>query len=139
MGIRGRAQEAVGELVAAFRVEVVAMRQQSAYEAQQSLARLVQVVDEARARFGEQDTRFPSNLGELAQRLQAADAWAQAEPARIAAIIRAAPAAPAPVTPPARAAQPAAEDSPGLLAVGPALLGSPARLPVGAASTRPAL
>ncbi len=82
-----QAQGAVLELVAAFRIEVAAMRQQSAYEAQQSLARLVQVVDEARARFGEQDARFSSNLGELAQRLQAADVWAQAEPARIAAAV----------------------------------------------------
>ena len=124
-----QAQDAVRELVTAFRVEVVAMRQQSAYEAQQSLERLVQVVDEARARFGEQDTRFSSNLGELAQRLQAADAWAQAEPARVAAIVHAAPAPPwlsaaHPITPP-RAAPLGAPGSPHLV-LGPALSASPA-------------
>ena len=63
-----QAQAAVQELVAAFRVEVVAMRQTTLYEAEQSLARLTQVVDEARARFGEQDARFSTGLGELAQR-----------------------------------------------------------------------
>ncbi len=89
-----QAQEAVRELVAAFRIEVLAMRQTTMYEAQQSLTRLEQVVEEARARFGEQDARFASGLGELAQRLQAADAWAQAEPARVAAIVHAAPAPP---------------------------------------------
>ena len=61
-----QAQEAVLELVTAFRIEVVAMRQTTMYEAQQSLSRLEQVVDEARARFGEQDVRFASGLGELA-------------------------------------------------------------------------
>ncbi len=125
-GAFGQAQEAVQDLVAAFRVEVVAMRQTTMLEAQRSLANLEHVVEEARARFGEQDARFTSGLVELAQRLQAADAWAQAEPARIAAIVRAAPAAPAPVTPPARAAQPFGADSPGRLVMGPALLTSPA-------------
>ena len=97
VGVSGafvQAQDAVRELVAAFRIEVLAMRQTTMYEAQQSLIRLEQVVEEARARFGEQDARFASGLGELAQRLQAADAWAQAEPARVAAIVHAAPAPP---------------------------------------------
>ncbi len=135
-GISGafeQAQDAIRELVAAFRIEVVAMRQTTANESAQSLARLEHVVEEARARFGEQDARFTSGLGELAQRLQAADAWAQAEPARVAAIVRDTPAPPwlsapppAPVTPPFRAAQPAAADSPGRLVMGPALLTSPA-------------
>ncbi len=127
-----QAQEAVHDLVTTFRIEVVAMRQTTMYEAQQSLARLEQVVEEARARFGEQDARFASGLGELAQRLQAADAWAQAEPPRVAAIVHAVPAppwlsAPPPVhrTPPP-AAQPAAADSPGHLVLGPALAASPA-------------
>ncbi len=61
-----QAQEAVRELVAAFRVEVVAMRQTTMYEAQQSLANLERVVEDARARFGEQDARFASGLSELA-------------------------------------------------------------------------
>jgi hypothetical protein len=97
-----QAQEAVRELVAQFRIEVLAMRQTTMYEAQQSLSRLEHVVEEARARFGEQDARFSSGLGELAHRLQDADAWAQAEPARVAAIVHAA----APGTPPQRDAQP---------------------------------
>ena len=59
-----QAQAAVQELVAAFRVEVVAMRQTSLYEAQQSLERLELVVSDARARFGEQDARFSTGLGE---------------------------------------------------------------------------
>ena len=127
-GAFGQAQDAVRDLVTAFRAEVVAMRQTTAYEANQTLANLERVVAEARARFGEQDARFAADLSELAQRLQAADAWAQAEPARVAAIVQAAPpwlSAP-PVTPPQRAAQPAAADSPGRLVVGPALLTSPA-------------
>ena len=57
-----QAQEAVGELVAAFRVEVAAMRQTTMWEAQQSLARLELVVEQARAKFDTQD----SGLGELA-------------------------------------------------------------------------
>ena len=91
-GAFGQAQEAVRDLVTAFRIEVVAMRQATMHEAAQSLANLEHVVEEARARFGEQDARFTSGLVELAQRLQAADTWAQAEPSRPAALIRARPA-----------------------------------------------
>ena len=101
-----QAQGAVQELVGAFRMEVAAMRQTTMWEAQQSLERLEQVVSDARARFGEQDARFTAGLNELAQRLQAADAWARDEPARVAALlVSAAPAPPAPApgwtTPPA--------------------------------------
>jgi hypothetical protein len=121
-----QAQETVRELVSAFRVEVLTMRQTTMVEAQQSLERLTQVVEEARARFGEQDARFASGLGELAQRLVAADAWAQDEPARIAAIVHASAPQPAPATPPQRTAQPVGADSPGRLVMGPGLLTSPA-------------
>ncbi len=62
-GAFGQAEETVRDIVTAFRIEVVAMRQTTMYEAQQSLSRLEQVVDEARARFGEQDARFSSGLG----------------------------------------------------------------------------
>ena len=98
-------------IIEAFRAEAETMRQHAGREAQQSLARLEQVVAEARARFGEQDGRFAAGLGELAQRLQVVDAWAQAEPARVAAIVHAAPvppwlSAPVPLTPP-RAHRPA--------------------------------
>ncbi len=85
---------AVRELVVACSVGVVAMGQPTMLEAQASLARLEHVVEEARARFGEQDARFTAGLGELAHGLQAADTWAQAEPARIAAAVQAVPAAP---------------------------------------------
>jgi hypothetical protein len=117
-------------IIGDFQVEAERMRQHTGHEAQQSLARLEHVVAEARARFGEQDARFTAGLGELAQRLQAADAWAQAEPARVAAIVQAAPvppwlSAPVPSTPP-NAQRPSAEDSPGRLVEGPALLTSPA-------------
>jgi hypothetical protein len=108
LGITGafsQAQVVIVDLVAAFRVEVTAMRQATLFEAQQSLALLEQVVTEARTRFDEQDVRFTAGLSELAQRLQAADAWAQQEPTRVAALVQAAPApawhtAPVPGTPP---------------------------------------
>ncbi len=60
-------------------------------EATQSLSRLELVVGEARARFDTQDALVAGGLRELAQRLQAVDAWAQAEPARVAALVHAAP------------------------------------------------
>jgi hypothetical protein len=122
-----QAQAAVQDLVAAFRVEVIGMSRTTQHEAQQSLERLTQVVEEARARFGEQDARFAAGLGELAQRLQAADTWAQQEPARVAALVQAAPppwlTAPVPSTPP-NAQRPGADGSPGRLSVGPALQAS---------------
>ena len=86
------AEASVRQLVTAFRIEVVAMRQTTALEAQASLARLGQVVEEARARFDTQDARFTTGLAELAQRMQAVDTWAQAEPSRIAAAVQAVPA-----------------------------------------------
>ncbi len=51
-GAFGQAQEAVRDLVAAFRIEVLAMRQTTMLEAQASLVRLEHVVKEAHARFG---------------------------------------------------------------------------------------
>ncbi len=50
-GAFGQAQDAVRDLVTAFRIEVVAMRQTTMHEAQQSLANLEHIVEEARARF----------------------------------------------------------------------------------------
>jgi hypothetical protein len=110
-------------IIEAFRAEMEVSRQQAWYEAQQSVARLEMVVTEARARFGEQDARFATGLAELAQRLQAADAWAQAEPTRVAAMVHAAPAAPPWLSAPVPSTPP---DSPGRLVVGPALSTSPA-------------
>jgi hypothetical protein len=52
-GAFGQAETTVRDIVAAFRTEVVTIRQTTQYEAQASLSRLEQVVDEARARFGE--------------------------------------------------------------------------------------
>ncbi len=104
-------------IIEAFRSEAAMMQQQAGYEAQQSLARLTQVVSEARTRFDAQDARFGAGLAEVAQRLQVVDAWAQAEPTRVAAMMQAAPAPlpPVPSTPPA-----------GRLVVGPTLVSSPA-------------
>ncbi len=125
------AEASVRQLVTAFRIEVVAMRQTTALEAQASLARLGQVVEEARARFDTQDARFTTGLAELAQRMQAVDTWAQAEPSRIAAAVQAVPAPwlgaarPGSATPPPRAAPLGAPDSPHLV-IGAGLLTSPA-------------
>ncbi len=54
-----------------FRLEAETTRNHSAYEATQTLARLEQVVSEARARFDAQDARVSQDLGELAQRVAA--------------------------------------------------------------------
>ncbi len=70
------------------------MRQHGQLEAQQSVARLEHVVAEARQRFDAQEVRFSHDLGELVRRQQAVEAWAQAEPTRVAAIVQAAPAPP---------------------------------------------
>ncbi len=121
-----QAKETLLAIVTDFRAEAGTMRQQGQYEAAQSVARLELVVGEARAKFDVQDVRFADGLSELAQRFQAVDAWAQAEPARVAAIVQAAPAPPwlptspggttyfplqpdmrpAPASPPPRAQQP---------------------------------
>ena len=90
-GAFAQAEVTVLGIVTDFRAEVAAMRQTTLHEAGASLARLQAVVAEARTRFGEQDARFTAGLGELAQRLQAADTWAQGEPVRVAAIVNAAP------------------------------------------------
>ena len=74
-------------IIEAFRAEVEMMRQQSYYEAQQSLERLERVVSEAGARFGDQDSRFAAGLDSLAYRLQAADTCAQGQTARVAAMM----------------------------------------------------
>ncbi len=79
-------------------------------------------------KFDTRGARFTTGLVELNQRLRAADAWAQAEPTRIAAAVQAVPApwlgAARPSTPP-RAAPLGAPDSPHLV-LGPALSSSPA-------------
>ncbi len=74
-----------------FRLEAETTRNHSAYEATQTLARLEQVVSEARARFDAQDARVSQDLGELAQRVAAVPPQA--------AVFQAAP-APAVVTSP---------------------------------------
>jgi hypothetical protein len=89
-----QAKEALFMIVSDFRGEAETLRRQGQYEAAQSIARLEQVVLEARTKFDAQDVRFSDGLNELAQRLLAVDAWAQAEPARVAAIVQAAPAPP---------------------------------------------
>ncbi len=85
------AQAALQAIVDNFRVEAAKLRYDGEVAATQSLSRLELVVGEARARFDSQDALVAQGLGELAQRLQAVDAWAQAEPARVAALVEAAP------------------------------------------------
>jgi len=82
-----QAKEALLTIVGDFRGEAEMLRQQDQYEAAQSIARLEQVVTQARLRFDAQDSRFTEGLNALAQRLQAVDAWAQAEPTRVAAAV----------------------------------------------------
>ena len=87
-----QAKEALQSIVTDFRVEAETMRRRGEHEAAQSVARLELVVGEARTKFDAQDVRFSDDLNELARRLLAVDAWAQAEPARVAAMVQAAPA-----------------------------------------------
>jgi hypothetical protein len=89
-----QARDTLLAIVADFRTEAATLRQHGQYEAAQSVGRLEQVVAEARARFDAQDARFTDGLSELARRLLAVDAWAQAEPARVAAIVQAVPTQP---------------------------------------------
>ncbi len=58
-------------IVAEFRLEAEALRQHSLYEAQQGLARLNQVVAEARGRFDAQDARVTQDLNDLARHVAA--------------------------------------------------------------------
>ncbi len=81
-------------IVVDFRAEAEMMRQHGQYEAAQSVARFELVVTEARTRFDAQDERFADGLRELVRRQQAVEAWVQAEPTRVAAIVQAAPAPP---------------------------------------------
>mgnify|MGYP002176398871 CR=1 FL=1 len=81
-----------------FRLEAETMRNHSLYEATQNLARLDQVVAEARARFDAQDARVSQDLGELARRVAAAPAPPGVQPQ--AATFQAAPAPPQLVTSP---------------------------------------
>ena len=89
-----QAKETLYAIVVDFRAEAETMRQHGQYEAAQSVARLELVVAEARARFDAQDGRFTDGLSELVRRQQAVEAWARAEPTRVAAAVRAAPAPP---------------------------------------------
>ena len=85
-----QAQEAARAIVSDFRLEAATMRQQGQNEAAQAIARLEAVVGDARARFAVQDATRADDLGELNRRLLAIDGWAQAEPQRVAAQVRAA-------------------------------------------------
>ena len=62
------------QIVVDFRGEAETLRQHSLYEANQGLARLEQVVTDARSRFDAQDARHTQDLGELARRISAAPA-----------------------------------------------------------------
>ena len=63
-----QAKEALLAIVTSSRAEAETMRQQGQYEAAQSVARLEQVIGEARPKFDVQDARFADGLSELAQR-----------------------------------------------------------------------
>jgi hypothetical protein len=84
-----QAKGALQNIVGDFRLEAETMRALSQREAAQSMERLELVVGEARQRFNAQDTRTTNDLRELSRRLVAIDEWAQAEPARLAAMVRA--------------------------------------------------
>ena len=94
-----QAKEALLNIVNDFRLEAETTRQRVQHEAAQSVARLELVVGDARTRFDAQDARRTGDLSELGRRLAAVDAWAQAEPARMAAMVRVAPPAPQPTSP----------------------------------------
>jgi hypothetical protein len=125
-----QARDTLLQMIVDFRGEAEMQRAQGQYAAGQSIARLEQVVTEARTRFDAQDSRFSEGLSELARRQQAVETWAQGEPTRIAAIVQATPAPPrspggtpltfypspspaqAPATPTPRAEQPQPTASP---------------------------
>ncbi len=67
-------------IIAEFRLEAEALRQHSLYEAQQGLARLNQVVAEARGRFDAQDARVTQDLGDLARHMATQLQQAQHQP-----------------------------------------------------------
>ena len=80
-----QARAALLAIVVDFRTEAETMRLHSVHEATLSVGRLDFVVNEARGRFDLQEARLAQGLGELGQRQQAFETWAQAEPARVAA------------------------------------------------------
>ena len=84
-----QAKGALQSIVGDFRLEAETMRALMLREATQTTERLELVVGEARRRFDAQDTRVTDDLRELGRRLVAIDEWAQAEPARLAAMVRA--------------------------------------------------
>jgi hypothetical protein len=114
-----QAKGTVMSIVANFRSEAEALRQHGQYEASQSVARLELVISEARTRFDAQDLRFTENLAELMRRQQAVEAWASTEPARVAAIIQAAPIPPWVPRSPGGTPQLSFYPSPGLQAAAP--------------------
>ena len=93
-----QAQEALLAIVTDWRLEAETQRQGGQNEAAQTLARLELVVGDARVRFDAQDARRANDLAELGRRLVAIDVWAQAEPARMEAMVRTTP-APLPTSP----------------------------------------
>jgi hypothetical protein len=71
-------------IIEAFRTEAEVMRQDSQHEAARGVARLEQVVLEARGRFEVQEAGFMVSLAELAQRQRRTEALLQAAPAALA-------------------------------------------------------
>ncbi len=89
-GAFGQAERALLGIATDWRLESEAMRTSAHREASAALARLELVVGDARARFVAQDATRSADLVELSRRLSIIDGWAQAEPQRVAALLRAA-------------------------------------------------
>jgi len=89
-GAFGQAERALVGLATDWRLESEGMRAGAQREADSALARLELVVGDARTRFDAVDATRSADLVELGRRLAIIDGWAQAEPARFSALLRAA-------------------------------------------------
>ncbi len=99
-GAFGQAERALVGIATDWRLEAEAMRTSAHEQARSALSRLELVVGDARARFVAQDATRSADLVELSRRLSIIDGWAQAEPQRVAALLRAAVPTPLGGTPP---------------------------------------
>jgi hypothetical protein len=89
-GAFGQAERALIGMATDWRLESEAMRVGAQREAEMAVSRLELVVGDARARFAAVDATHSADLAELGRRLGIIDGWAQAEPQRVTALLRAA-------------------------------------------------
>ena len=89
-GAFGQAERALVGMATDWRLEAEAMRAGVQREAESAVSRLELVVGDARARFDAVDATRSADLVELGRRLAIIDGWAQAEPQRFTALLRAA-------------------------------------------------